>query len=271
MLGSTQPPTRVLAIGGSDSSGSAGVQADLKTYEAFGVFGMTALTVVTAQNTLGVQHAHPLPVEMVQAQLQSVLNDIGANALKTGLLGRASIIRLLAEILLEHSEIPLVVDPVLVNGQGQRIVDDDTLRAYQENLFPLATIITPNLDEACLLTGQPLAQQPTAFYEIARNLYEFGSKIVLIKGGHLDTSTILDLLFDGQQFIELRATAQPIDNPHGIGCTFASAIAAGLALGEPPAAAVQQAHQFVQNALRGAAGWRLGAGRPPVNHRAGRP
>lgn len=263
-------PWRALAIGGSDSGGSAGIQADLKTMAAHQVFGTTAITAVTAQNTLGVQRAMGLPVEMIEAQIEAVLNDIGADAIKTGLLGRVEVVGLVAEKVADFREgkgyVPLVVDPVLVNGSGARIVAPEVVAAYRERLFPLAGIITPNLDEACWLAEQEMVKSVEGLYEVARALYGFGSQAVLVKGGHLDGAQKVDLFFDGTDFIELTAPTLPIENPHGVGCTLASAIASQLARGETLVTAVQNAHAYLQKALHGALGWQLGQGRLPVNH-----
>lgn len=260
-------PRRVLAIGGSDSGGSAGIQADLKTYEAHGIFGTSAITMITAQNTLGVQHATPIPLELIEQQINSVLSDIGADAIKTGLLGRDVVVKLVANQATTFDDIPLVVDPVLVNGKGDAIVSPETVQAYQNVLFPLATIITPNIDEARWLTNMDAIQNLGDCYTAARRLYDFGVRTVLIKGGHLENrETLTDLFFDGTNFVELTAPTLPVNNPHGIGCTFASAIAAELAKGNPPFGAVHSAHQYLQEALRNALDWHLGHGRTPVNH-----
>jgi hydroxymethylpyrimidine/phosphomethylpyrimidine kinase len=269
-------PPRVLSIGGSDSGGSAGIQADLKTYEAHRVFGSTALTIITAQNTLAVQQAFPLPIEFIAAQIDAVLSDIGAHAIKTGLLARVEVVELVAEKISVyrsiHDNIPLVVDPVLVNGRGDLIVSPETLYAYQQKLFPLATVITPNLDEAARLLGLDVKsiENSDALYTIAIELKRLGPQAVVVKGGHLAGDTVRDLFYDGQEFIELTAPRLPIENPHGVGCTFASAIAANLAKGLEVKIAVMNAHAYLQSGLRGAADWQLGAGRTPVNHAAGK-
>ncbi|KAB2857049.1 MAG: bifunctional hydroxymethylpyrimidine kinase/phosphomethylpyrimidine kinase [Anaerolineae bacterium] len=262
-------PFRVLSIGGSDSGGSAAIQADLKTYEAHGVFGTTALTVVTAQNTIGVQQAFPLPLDLIEAQIESVLTDIRPHAVKTGLLGRAEVVGLVAEKINAYGSIPLVVDPVLVNGKGDLIVSPETLEAYREQLFPLATVITPNLDEAARLVRQS-AKSAHSLHDLALKLKAFGSQAVVVKGGHLPGNEIADMFFDGRQFFELSARRLPIENPHGVGCTFASAIAANLAQGAIPQMAVMSAHAYLQSALQAALKWKVGEGRTPVNHHAGR-
>jgi hydroxymethylpyrimidine/phosphomethylpyrimidine kinase len=257
-------PPVVLSIGGSDSGGSAGIQADLKTCEARGVFGCTAITVVTAQNTVSVTGAHPLPEEFIQAQIDAVMSDIAPQTLKTGLLGRASVVEMVARINVSNR----VIDPVLLDGSGRQIVSDETVTAYREKLFPLATVITPNLDEAALLAGLSISDDPR---EMARKLHDFGPDFVLIKGGHLtQTDHIIDLLYDGENYIELTAPRLPVENPHGVGCTFASAIAAELAKGQRPKDAVKIAHEYLHAALKGSLDWKLGAGRSPVNHGVGR-
>ena len=265
-------PLRVLSIGGSDSGGSAGIQSDLKTYEAHGVFGTTALTVVTAQNTIGVQQALPLPIDLILAQIESVLSDIRPDAIKTGLLGRAEVVGLVAEKIKAYGPIPLVVDPVLVNGKGDLIVAPETLDAYREQLFPLATVITPNLDEAARLVGKSVGfvQRQDALHMLAFELRKFGSQVVVVKGGHLPGNQIGDVVYDGTEFVKIQVARLPIENPHGVGCTFASAVAANLAKGVIPAMAVRSAHAYLQSALKAALEWKVGAGRTPVNHRGGR-
>jgi hydroxymethylpyrimidine/phosphomethylpyrimidine kinase len=256
-------PPRVLTIAGSDSGGSAGVQADLKTYTARGVFGLSAVTVVTAQNTRGVVQAHPLPVEFVAAQIKAVLDDIAVSVVKTGLLLSADIIRLVADTV---PDVPLIVDPVLVNGKGEQIVSDAAIEAYKSALIPRASIITPNMDEAQLLAGLDNLSVKQDFYVAAQRLQTLGVGHVLVKGGHLETQEITDVLYDGDQFFEWRKPALPVDNPHGVGCTFASAIAAEIAKGSAMPQAVETAHEYLYRALQGAQKWHLGGGRPPVNH-----
>ena len=260
-------PHRVLAIGGSDSSGSAGIQADLKTYEALDVFGTSAITIVTAQNTLGVQQSLPIPLELIEQQVNAVLNDISAHVIKTGLLGHSDVVKMVVNQILGLEKLPLVVDPVLVNGQGEPIVSLETVQAYQQDLFPLATIITPNLDEAQWLANMDSINNLGDCYTAAQRLYNYGVKTILIKGGHLENDDVkTDIFFDGETFIELTAPVLPVKNPHGVGCTFASAIAAELAKGNSIRDAVYTAHQYLQDALRGALNWQVGQGRTPVNH-----
>lgn len=257
-------PPKVLTIAGSDSGGSAGIQADLKTLTACGIFGASAITTVTAQNTMGVMAVFALPPDFVRAQIQAVLDDIGADVIKTGLLGRPEIITLVADML---PNVPLVVDPVLVNGHGQQIVSDEAIRAYQTHLFPRATIITPNIDEAKLLTGMTKLDTRDDFEVAAHQLFALGPKNVLIKGGQLpDRHQVFDVLYDGDTLQIWEQPKLPIDNPHGIGCTFASAIAAELSKGHAIHEAVSIAIGYVHMALAGAINWQIGHGRSPVNH-----
>lgn len=262
-------PPRVLTIAGSDSGGSAGIQADLKTLTALGVFGMSALTLVTAQDTKGVQSVQHLSPKFIGEQVEIVLYDVGADVIKMGFLGDAEVIVHLKSFL--PTDIPLVIDPVLVNGVGDLIVSQDTIRAYQKILLPRAAVITPNLDEAKLLAGLTTIATQSDMKTAARRIHaEFSPQSIVIKGGHLaetnQNDEVVDLFFDGQQFHELRAPRLPISNPHGVGCTFASAIAAYLAKGKNTQDAVQAAHQYLQGALAGAQNWQISAGRTPVNH-----
>lgn len=262
-------PPRVLSIAGSDSGGSAGVQADLKTLTALGVYGTSAITLVTAQDTEGVQAVQHLSPEFIGVQVETVLNDIGADVIKMGFLGDAQVIAHLKAFL--PSGTPLVVDPVLVNGHGELIVSPETIRAYRKILLPRAKVITPNLDEARLLAEMETIQTQADMETAARRIHsEYAPRTIVIKGGHLAESThaeqVLDLLFDGQQFYELIAPRLLIRNPHGVGCTFASAIAAYLAKGQSTNRAVHSAHRYLQNALKAAQNWQVGSGRTPVNH-----
>jgi hydroxymethylpyrimidine/phosphomethylpyrimidine kinase len=256
-------PHRILSIGGSDSGGSAGIQADLKTLTALGVFGMSAVTVVTAQNTCEVTASHSVPVELVEAQIDAVLQDIGADVIKSGLLSQPDIIELVARKL---PEIPSVIDPVLVDGKGRQIVSDEAVETYRNVLFPKATIVTPNLVEAAILARMEPLNNTNDMRQAAERLYGMGSTFVLIKGGHLDEQSMTDLFYNGQTFEIFNAPRLPVDNPHGVGCTFASAIAAFLARDLEPIDAVTDAHKYLHFALKASVDWRLGSGRPPVNH-----
>lgn len=258
-----QPP-KVLTIAGSDAGGSAGIQADLKTMTARGVFGSSVLTTVTAQNTLGVQRANLLPLDFVEAQLHSVLTDIQPHVIKTGLLGRPDVIKLVAEL---APDVPLVVDPVLVNGHGQPITTEEALKAYQTHLLPRATVLTPNREEVMLLSGIPTLTTTEDFETAAKIIHAQGPQHVLLKGGtSANNDIVFDLVYDGETTTIHQHQRLPIENPHGIGCTLASAIASEIAKGKPVGTAIEIALQYVHTALAGAIGWQVGGGRSPVNH-----
>jgi hydroxymethylpyrimidine/phosphomethylpyrimidine kinase len=268
----------VLTIAGSDSGGSAGIQADLKTFAAHSVFGMSALTVVTAQNTVGVQAAHPIPVDFIESQIQAVMSDIGADGIKTGFLGRAPVVDCVARLARDWStNQSLIVDPVLLNGMGQQIVTNETVAAYRDKLFPQATLITPNLDEAALLAGLGQIENEAAMREAAFLIHDRIASnslsdrhrpgAVLIKGLVVNGGGVIcNLLYDGDNFHEFRQPRLPIQNPHGVGCTLSAAIVANLARQSALMEAVQRAFNYLHAALAGALDWQLGQGRLPVNH-----
>ncbi|MDH2391391.1 bifunctional hydroxymethylpyrimidine kinase/phosphomethylpyrimidine kinase [Streptomyces sp. HNM0663] len=254
-------PPRVLTVAGSDSGGGAGVQADLKTMLALGVHGMSVVTAVTAQNSQGVQGAWELPVEAVRAQYRSVVDDIGVQAVKTGMLASAELVETVAE-LLAGTDAPVVVDPVGVSKHGDALLADAALGSVRTRLLPTATVATPNLDETAQLTGvrvESEADLPRA----AQALLEYGPRWALIKGGHLAGDAV-DLLTDGSEEHWLRAPRHENRHTHGTGCTLASAIAVGLAKGLDVPEAVRQAKEYVTGAI--AAGFALGAGIGPVDH-----
>jgi len=254
-------PPRVLAIAGSDSGGGAGIQADLKTMLAMGVHGMTVICAVTAQNSVGVQGYWELPPEAVRAQLDSVLSDIGAQAIKTGMLASGQLVRTVCDTLAEVAA-PVVVDPVAVSKHGDSLLSDGTLDVVRERLLPLATVVTPNLYEAELLTGMTITDE-TRMLAAARVIAGMGPQCVLMKGGHLPGNPV-DLLVDGDRVT--RFSGQRIDSvhTHGTGCTLASAIASRLAFGDDMQAAVRAAKDYVTGAIN--AGFPLGAGIGPVDH-----
>jgi hydroxymethylpyrimidine/phosphomethylpyrimidine kinase len=254
-------PPRVLAIAGSDSGGGAGIQADLKTMLALGVHGMTVICAVTAQNSVGVQGYWELPPEAVRAQLESVLGDIGAQAIKTGMLASPVLVGTVCDALAEVAA-PVVVDPVAVSKHGDSLLSAGTLEAVKDRLLPLATVVTPNLLEAELLTGMTISEEAHMLAAAAK-INAMGPQWVLVKGGHLPGSPV-DLLFDGVQVI--RFSGERIDSvhTHGTGCTLASAIASRLALGDDVPSAVQAAKAYVTGAI--GAGFPLGAGIGPVDH-----
>jgi hydroxymethylpyrimidine/phosphomethylpyrimidine kinase len=254
-------PPRVLAIAGSDSGGGAGIQADLKTMLALGVHGMTVVTAVTAQNSLGVQGYWELPPEAVRAQLASVLGDIGADAVKTGMLASAAIVEATCDGLAQTAA-PVVVDPVAVSKHGDSLLSAGTLEAVKARLLPLAAVVTPNLLEAELLTGLTITDED-AMLRAARVISDLGPRWVLVKGGHLPGNPV-DLLFDGFSATRYEGQRIPGRHTHGTGCTLASAIASRLALGEDMPGAVKSAREYVTGAIAG--GFQLGAGIGPVDH-----
>ncbi len=254
-------PTRVLSVAGSDSGGGAGIQADLKTMLALGVHGMSVVCAVTAQNSVGVQGSWELPPSAVRAQLDSVLCDIGVQAVKTGMLGSAGIVAAVADGLADVAA-PLVVDPVAVSKHGDRLLAPDAVANVRERLLPLATLVTPNLPEAWLLTGLR-ADDEASMAAAAAAIHALGPRWVLVKGGHLPGEPV-DLLFDGESVRRFTAPRVPAGHTHGTGCTLASAIACYLARGADVPGAVAQAKEYVTGAIR--AGFPLGRGIGPVDH-----
>jgi hydroxymethylpyrimidine/phosphomethylpyrimidine kinase len=254
-------PPRVLAIAGSDSGGGAGIQADLKTMLALGVHGMTVICAVTAQNSVGVQGYWELPPEAVKAQLDSVLGDIGAQAIKTGMLASPALVATVCDALAEVAA-PVVVDPVAVSKHGDSLLAAGTLAAVRDRLLPFATVVTPNLLEAELLTGMAIADE-RQMLAAAAMINAMGPQWVLVKGGHLPGNPV-DLLFDGERVIRFPGERIESVHTHGTGCTLASAIASRLALGDDVPTSVRAAKAYVTGAI--AAGFPLGAGIGPVDH-----
>ncbi|HVY11253.1 MAG TPA: bifunctional hydroxymethylpyrimidine kinase/phosphomethylpyrimidine kinase [Mycobacteriales bacterium] len=257
-----EAPPRVLAIAGSDSGGGAGIQADLKTMLALGVHGMSVVTAVTAQDSTGVHGYWELPVDAVTAQLDAVLNDIGADAIKTGMLASPELVRATADRL-GDVEAPLVVDPVCVSKHGDALLVDDAVTAIVEDLLPLATVVTPNLPEVQRLTGL-VVEDREGQARAAKALLALGPAWVLVKGGHLPQGDAVDLLTDGEVTFELASERLDTVHTHGTGCTLASAIASYLARGDDVPTAVRGAKDFVTAAI--GAGFPLGTGIGPVDH-----
>lgn len=251
-----------LTIAGSDSGGGAGIQADLKTFAAFEVYGASALTAVTAQNTLGVTAIHELPVDIVRAQIDAVAVDLGMDAVKTGMLSSAPIIEAVAERLEHHAVRQLVVDPVMVAKGGDRLLREDAVTALVSRLLPLALIVTPNAGEAAVLCGHAVETMAQA-RDAARAIREMGCQYVVVKGGHFGEDAV-DLLYDGAGFMEFPAQRIATASTHGTGCTFASAVAAGLASGGTVESAVARAKAYVTAAIASAPG--IGAGHGPLHH-----
>ena len=255
---------RALTIAGSDSGGGAGIQADLKAFEALGVFGMSAVTALTAQNTIGVHGVHEVPPAFVRAQIDAVAEDIGVDAAKTGMLANAEIIQAVAEAVAHHGLSRLVVDPVCASKHGDALLRPEALDALRDVLLPLALVVTPNLGEVKLLTGvdvRGVADLPAA----AAAVRALGPRWVLVKGGHLpDNADAVDLLSDGDRMISIAARREDTADTHGTGCTLSAAIAAELAKGADVEPAVRAAKAYVTGAIRH--GLRLGKGIGPVDH-----
>jgi hydroxymethylpyrimidine/phosphomethylpyrimidine kinase len=260
-VGRSRP--RALTIAGSDSGGGAGIQADLKTFAAFGVYGASAVTAITAQNTLGVQAIHDVPTDVVAAQIDAVLSDIGADAIKTGMLSSTAIIEAVADRLRAHGVTRLVVDPVMVAKSGDRLLRDDAVAALRELLLPLAEVVTPNAGEAGVLAGIEVVDDDSA-REAARRIHALGPHYVIVKGGHLHGPTSNDVVFGGEGLAVLSGPRIATRHTHGTGCTFSAAIAAELAAGSSPLDAAQAARAFVQGAIEHAEP--IGAGQGPLNH-----
>ena len=251
-----------MTIAGSDSGGGAGIQADLKTFAALGVYGTSVLTAITAQNTRQVTAVHDVPVRVVAAQIQAVLSDIGADAVKTGMLSSSAIIRTVARELKRAEVTKLVVDPVMVAKSGDRLLRPEAVDALRTQLLPLATVVTPNIPEAEVLSGVKITGRRGA-EQAAEVIRQMGPGVVVVKGGHLPGEAV-DLYYDGATFREFASPRIETRNTHGTGCTFASAIAVGLARGLDTVEAVAQAKEYVTEAIRRA--YDVGQGHGPVNH-----
>jgi hydroxymethylpyrimidine/phosphomethylpyrimidine kinase len=251
-----------LTIAGSDSGGGAGIQADLKTFQAFGVFGTSAITAITAQNTLGVRAVHAVPGAVVREQIRAVAADFEIGAVKTGMLATRELVELVAGSLREERLGNYVLDPVMVATSGDRLLADDAVHAITTSLLPLCTIVTPNLDEARILTGVD-AHDVDAMKEAARTLVENGAHAALVKGGHLSGNTVTDVFFNGLDFTTFARPRIDTTSTHGTGCTLSAAIAAGLAHGITLQRAVEAALSFVHDAIATAPG--LGHGHGPLN------
>jgi len=260
-----------LTIAGSDPSGGAGIQADLKTFAAYGVYGASAITAITVQNTKGVDAVAPLSADLVTAQIEAVAGDLAVHATKVGMLGTAAIVEAVAAAIAELDLPLVVVDPVLVSSSGKRLLDAEGVQALCLELLPRVRIVTPNIPEAEALSGHRIVSRDDA-REAARRIHGLGAAAVVITGGHAQpvpaesegSAHIVDLLFDGREFHEFRVVKVDSRQTHGTGCTFASAVAAGLALGWELADAVARAQQYVAGAIAHAPG--IGHGRGPLDH-----
>jgi hydroxymethylpyrimidine/phosphomethylpyrimidine kinase len=254
-----------LTIAGSDSGGGAGIQADLKTFQRFGVFGTSVVTAVTAQNTHGVRAVHPVPAEIVAAQLAALAEDLPPVAYKTGMLASAVLVREIAAALTRYGFPNYVLDPVMVASSGDRLLDADAVQEVLERLVPLATLVTPNLEEAALLSGFPV-RDVAAMQRAGARLLEAGAGAALVKGGHLPGEELVDVLVTPAGVRQFPARRIAGRSTHGTGCTVSAAITAGLALGRPLPDAVADALGYVRRAIAAAPG--LGGGHGPLEHRA---
>lgn len=266
-VSSSQPRyARVLSIAGSDSGGGAGIQADLKTFSALGCYGMTAITAITAQDTVGVKGIHGVPAPMLKAQIDAVVQDIGVDALKIGMLHTPEVVQVVADAIRHYGITRVVLDPVMVATSGDKLIHDETVQVLVRELFPLASVITPNLDEAGWLIGHPIADV-SQMEAAVQALLALGAPHVLLKGGHLPGDWVVDLLAgpDGLRR-ELGSPRIHTHNGHGTGCTLSSAIAAHLALGFDLQAAVESARTYIVGAIASGAQVHTGRGQGPLNH-----
>lgn len=258
---------KALTIAGSDSGGGAGIQADLKTFTAFGVFGTSAVTALTAQNTIGVQGILEVDPEFVSMQIRSVLDDIGTDAVKTGMLANPATVGAVAAVLKEYGPDNIVVDPVMIAKSGDALLSEEACRTVIEDLIPLATVVTPNIHEAEAMLNRKINSLDD-MKEAGSRIREMGCKWVVIKGGHMETDeNATDVAYDGNEYFLLSERRYNTKNSHGTGCTFSSAIAAGLAKGYPALKAIQQAKAFISMAIK--EGIEIGTGHGPTNHFTG--
>jgi hydroxymethylpyrimidine/phosphomethylpyrimidine kinase len=258
-------PPIILSIAGSDSSGGAGIQADIKTAAALGVYAATAITAVTVQNTEGVRGILPVPAHTVKAQIEAVMDDVAVDAVKTGMLGSPETVRAVAEAVDKYRPRFVVIDPVMVSTSGHTLATEETAAAIRELLFPRATLITPNIDEAKQFTGTAI-RTVEEMIEVGKKLIGMGCNAVLMKGGHLAGEQLEDVLLHNRQLLHYKGQRINTRNTHGTGCTLSSAIACYLALNNDLKTAVGLAKLYLAEALQGAALWELGRGHGPVNH-----
>jgi hydroxymethylpyrimidine/phosphomethylpyrimidine kinase len=258
-----EKPARVLSIAGSDSGGGAGLQADIKTLSALNCYAMTAVTAITVQDTRGVHGVHPVPPNIVREQIERVLGDLGADSVKIGMLGSASIVSAVGEALNAYGSVPLVLDTVMIAKGGRALLDEDGVAALREQLIPRAALVTPNAPEAAMLTGTPV-ETVDDLVKAGQVLLKLGAKAVLVKGGHLDGTVVTDALVRADKVQLYESTRIVSRSTHGTGCTLASACAAGIAHGMDLFDAVARAHRYVHNAILTAPGF--GSGNGPLNH-----
>lgn len=258
---------RVLTIAGSDSGGGAGIQADIKAISAMGCYAASAITAVTVQNTLGVEGVHPIPLDILAGQIDAVLSDIGADAVKIGMLHSAEVVEVVAEALQRHQIRNIVLDPVMVSTSGHRLIEESAINSLKSLLLPMARVITPNIPEAEILAGTKITSG-NQLAEVARTLSCDGKVSVLLKAGHLQEDILTDVLYNAEERSIVTLPSPRIDSPntHGTGCTLSSALAAALAQGLTLTKATTQAKEYLTEALRSGAEYTIGHGHGPVNH-----
>ena len=258
---------KVLTIAGSDSGGGAGIQADLKTFSALGCFGMSVITALTAQNTKGVTGIHAVPASFAAEQMDAIFSDMGADAVKIGMLYSAELIEIVAHQLKKHGVEKIVLDPVMVAQSGDKLLQDDAIQALKDHMMPLASVITPNLPEAEVLTGRKLNSLED-MQQASRDIAKHGGQSILLKGGHFEDKDSTDLLFltREERFVTLREDRIQTRNNHGTGCTLSSAIAAFLAKGNDIKTAVREGKAYITSAIQAGAAYQLGLGSGPVHH-----
>lgn len=258
---------RVLTIAGSDSGGGAGIQADIKAISAMGCYAASAITAITVQNTLGVQAVHPVPLDILEGQIDAVLSDIGADAIKIGMLHSAEVVNLVAEKIEQYGIRNVVLDPVMVSTSGHRLIEEDAVEVIKSRLMPLARVITPNLPEAEILAETRITGKGQ-FDGIARRLSDNGKVSVLLKAGHLEEDTLVDYFYNAEDGTMTLLPSKRVNtrNTHGTGCTLSSAFAAALARGEDLTAAAASAKAYIEQAIISGAGYEIGGGHGPVNH-----
>lgn len=265
-MSSKKYPT-VLTIAGSDSGGGAGIQADIKAISAMGCYAASAITAITVQNTVGVQAVHPVPLDILAGQIDAVLSDIGADAIKIGMLHSAEVVNLVAEKIEQYGIKNVVLDPVMVSTSGHRLIEETAIDSLKSRLMPLARVITPNIPEAEILCGKKIASEKE-FAEVAKILSLDNSVSVLLKAGHLTGETLVDYFYNAEDGSIALLPSKRVNtrNTHGTGCTLSSAFAAALAKGETLTKAAQSAKQYIQQAIISGAEYQIGKGHGPVNH-----
>ena len=258
---------RVLTIAGSDSGGGAGIQADIKAISAMGCYAASAITAITVQNTLGVQAVHPVPLDILEGQIDAVLSDIGADAIKIGMLHSSEVVNLVAEMIEKYQIRNIVLDPVMVSTSGHRLIEEDAVEVIKTRLMPLARVITPNVPEAEILAGCKIAGEDE-FEAIARRLSDNGNVSVLMKAGHLSGDSLVDYFYNAEDDTITRLQSKRVQtkNTHGTGCTLSSAFAASLAKGENLTDAAISAKRYIEQAIISGAEYEIGKGHGPVNH-----